>query len=37
MNFVAVAIVSVIVLGHRLTKEPSFDRFELHSPLSESQ
>ena len=31
MNFVAVAIVSVIVLGHPLTKESSFDWFKSHS------
>ena len=37
MNFVAVAIVSPIVLGHRLTKEPCFDWFKSHSPLFESQ
>ena len=32
MKFVAVAIVSTIVIGH-----PSFDWFKLHSPLFESQ
>ena len=35
MNFVAVAIVSAIVLG--LKKEPSFDWFKSHSPLFKSQ
>ena len=30
MNFVAVAIVSVIVLGHPFNKKSSFDWFELH-------
>ena len=33
MNFVAVAIVSVIVLGQRFTKESSYDWLKLHSPL----
>ena len=37
MNFVAVAIVSAIVLGHHLTKEPCFDWFKSDSPLFESQ
>ena len=32
MNFVVVAVVSAVVLGHSLTKEPSFDWFKSHSP-----
>ena len=37
MNFMAVAIVSAIVLGHPFNKKTSFDWFKLHSPLFESQ
>ena len=37
MNFVAVAIVLVIVLGHPFNKESSFDWFKSHSPLFKSQ
>ena len=33
MNFVVVAIISAIVLGHPFNKELSFDWFKLHSPL----
>ena len=33
MNFLAVAIVSAIVLGHPFNKRVLFDWFKLHSPL----
>ena len=33
MNFVAVPIVSAVVLGHQFNKESSFDWFKSHSPL----
>ena len=33
MNFVAVAIVSAIVLGHPFNERVVFDWFKLHSPL----
>ena len=35
MNFVAVAIVSVLFLATLSTEESSFDWFNLHSPLFE--
>ena len=33
MDFVAVAILSAIVLGHPFTTMSSFDWFKMHSPL----
>ena len=37
MNFVAVAIVLVIVIGRPFNKRAVFDWFKPHSPLFESQ
>ena len=37
MNFVAVAIVSAIVLGHPFNKSVSFNWFKLHSRLFKQQ